>query len=172
MRTPSGRGFADYVYVNIFRVAEVYELKPNTIYGNTMGPNQVLGYVEAMNMLRPIPGVTDYIPGATWQRAFNVTLPSRKVEGRTITYWQDTDTANGMIYYYINEPKPKKTVPDLSSVSVPEKEKTVDWEAVGETAIKTGVGILGVGVIGFGAYQFVMTGDPSVIEKGFDMCFG
>ena len=118
--TMTGRGQADFV---LFwgNAAEVYELKPDTFYGNKVGPNQVEAYARALDRNDQYPQVT-FSVGSTWQSAFNITLPSLAVPGRTITYWQDPPRQDtGLVYYRVNHP-PRRQELDVSHVSskVPE----------------------------------------------------
>ena len=126
--TPSGSGFADYVLFS-WGIGEVYELKPDTAYGNTQGPKQTASYAQALNNNGQYLG-TMFAPGTMTLSAFNVTLPSSRVEGRTITYWQNP-LVPGMVYYTINDP-PKEPATDPVIVPVPEKEKegefNIGWE--------------------------------------------
>ena len=118
--TMTGRGKADYVYIHD-GIGEIYELKANTIYGNTVGPRQVQSYVIALNMNRKSDSERFKV-GTTWQRAFNVTLDSITVQGRKIIYWQDPLlVGDGMIYYRIIDPPRAKKVLEPASASVPEK---------------------------------------------------
>jgi RHS repeat-associated protein len=118
--TKTGKGKADYVYIHD-GIGEIYELKANTIYGNTVGPQQVQSYVIALNMNRKSDSER-FKAGTTWQSAFNVTLDSVTVQGRKIIYWQDPLlVGDGMIYYKIIDPPRSKKVLDTASASVPEK---------------------------------------------------
>ena len=80
-----------------------------------------------------------------------------------------------ILYNYMEVGGPPRRVP----IVVPEPEQQpenqgsrIDWETVGETAATIGLFAGGIGLMALGAVKFAKTGDPTLVKKGFQMCFG
>lgn len=163
--TKSGYGYADIIYINEFGDAEVYEIKPDTLYGKLRGPLQVAAYVFALNT--DSKGNTTYeygkaLKGNSINKYFNDTVVMDPYDLNV--YYElsvNEDLYPGVIFYERKEIEPKsegvlEKILSTARVGEPEEEMklvyAMAWAVAGYFFCKMGAlmiadNVSGVGVI-------------------------